>query len=1326
MRRLLVAARGSTAARVVRSARRLGIVPVGCAVAADRDATWTRHLTDLVEVPAYDDPAALVRAATALGADAVHAGTGLAAESPVTARAVTGAGLTWVGPSPEVLERLADKSALVALAAQVGVPVPVTSAVLGSAAELGAFVRAQGGPVVLKTVHGGGGRGVVRVPGPGQAAAAWQACAGLGPLLAQVEVAGSRHVEVQCLGDGHGAVVTLGTRECSVQRRAQKVLEEAPAPGLTPDQVRALESASRRVLGAAGLAGAATCEFLLPQGSRDTTPLLLEVNARLQVEHAVTEEVTGVDLVAAQLLLAQGTDLVEAVRAAGDAMAGGRRTAAGGRSTHAAGAGPAPVGPMLLGAGTGAGRVETSGHAVEVRLYAEDPVTLVPAAGLLRALELPLSLPGPARVRVERGLWAGDAVRPDFSDPLALVSTCAASRDEALDALAALLDRVEVVGPPTLVPLLRHVLDDDDLRATPPAVSTRWLETVALARFVTARCATTPGWAATGSAPPPGDDPALTRPGRDPGCAGATRVLTASAGDPPTDPPGVLAPSGHEVEPVLRSPLPGVVVARSGAAADEVRQGEVLAVVEAMKMRLPLTAPLSGRLTQVPPAVGTPVRGGEVLARLAPTPSPDQGGAATSHPVRASRGPAVTGGRWADGGAPVRRRPTARQRAQALADDGSLTEVVEGDAVLTARARLDGRPVALWAQDPTVLHGTIGLSGARRVAALIERAASDTVPVVALLDSGGARVQDGVDALAGVALLLRAAARARGRTLQLALVLGPAAGGAAYAPALADLVVMVEGSASLFLTGPGVVRRATGEVVDVQELGGADVHARSAGTAHLTVPQETEAWVVAREVVACAPLRRLGEMALPLVPGGAGAAVTPLDAGTATVVPVDPGAVYDVRDLLARLTDRGEVIELRPRWAPCVVTALARVEGVPVGVVATQPAVGAGALTPSASQKVAEHVRLCSDLGLPLLTVLDTPGFLPGTAAEADGAVRHGAAAVEAYVRSRSRLVTLVTRKAFGGAYVALGSAPLCGATALAWPTAHLGVMDALSAVHLTRRRELTDLLASGGPGARDRRLSELVAEQERTEEPGRAVEAGWVTGVVDPEHTRARLVAELGRGAVVAPVAGIRHPGDGWVDCGCGSRHWGQRGAAGVLAWRWTRPGRPGLEAAGAAGGAGTAGGAGAAGGAGLEAVGAAGGGIEVLLQLRAVWTHQGGTWGLPGGAIAEGEDAWQAALRECEEEAGIPAPLLVPGGRHVQTHPDWTYTTLAAQAPWGPEWDRLVPADRESDALAWVALEVDDGGRWAAPSDRDLLPALGAVWPELAPLLPRPRQDW
>nr|WP_300339659.1 carboxyl transferase domain-containing protein [Actinomyces sp.] len=1279
MTRLLVAARATTAARVARSARRHGLSPVGVFTQAERDARWLGLLDDAVEVPSYDDVPAILAAAGQSGARLLHPGVGFAAESATLAHACLEAGLTWVGPSPQALELVTDKLALSRRATELSVPVPLTVGPVTCLEELIQAATQIAGPTVVKTVHGGGGRGVLPLPGSGagQLRRAWQSLAGLGPLLLQADVTGARHIEVQALADGAGRVMTVGTRECSLQRRAQKIMEEAPAPFLAEGLVQELEDWTRLVLRSAGVRGVATCEFLLPRAG---TPVLLEVNARLQVEHAVTEEASGMDLVRAQLVLAQGGDLAEVLATCGGSLLPSRR-------------GPGP-------------RVRLKGHAVEARLYAEDPDTLLPSQVPLRALSIPLSArteraqvasrrpPGLPRLRVERATYPGDALQPAFSEPLALVSAAATCREEALDALDAALEKVEVQGPATLVPLLRQVLADPQMR-DPAAyrVTTRWVEEHLRPHAAGA------GW--------PENAPVLTE--------------------------AVHAPAAPALE--LRSPMAGTLV--MAAQPGPVSAGQSVAVIEAMKMRLPVPAPAAGTLEPAEPALeaGRAVRAGEVLARLVPEGSASQttGEPATLLSPATKAGSAAA--RFRTAPAP-RRRPSAAERVGKLVDPGSLRELVDQDAVLTAWARLEGREVAVWAQDPGVLGGTTGLAGARRVARLIDQAASRAVPVISLLDGGGARVQEGVDALAGVGLILASETRARGRTLQVGLVLGPAAGGAAYAPALTDLLIMVEGAGEVFLTGPAVLASSTGERTTPEDLGGARLHARRAGTAHLTVPDESAAWQAARHLVGMAPVSTGQGLALPLRTGGAGTQVTPGDRLTARTVPADLAEPYDVRLLLRRLTDRGELTELRKAWAPNVVTALARVEGVPVGIVATQPAVLAGSLDPLSSQKLTEHLELCSRLALPLLTVVDTPGFIPGTQAEEAGTVRLGARVVAAYAVYEAQggpLLTLVTRRAYGGAYVALGSRALAGGRTGVWPGARIGVMDASSAVDLVHRRRLHQARQEGEDAEELRRS--LIRHTLDSQSGETAVSRGWVDELVTPERTRSWIARCLdhaayrprqadhgpsglgdgalpgtsqgnapgGAGAVlrVTRLSGLHHRGDGWVECACGSRHWGLNGAAGLLVWRLAGPG-PGE--------AGTASQAGS-------------GGLEVLLELRAGWTHQGGTWGLPGGAVADGETAAEAALRECEEETSLPARVLCLGDVQVQEHGAWRYSTFAAQAPADPAWDRLVAVDGESARLEWVRLEPS-GRSWREPGagSLPLLPALSAVWPELAALLPAP----
>lgn len=1322
--RVLVVARGTTCVRVARSVRALGMEPVGVLTPEDRHCLWSTCLAQARAVSAYDAVEELVAAATGMGAALVHPGVGFAAESAHLATACEQAGLTWVGPPPQVLDQLSDKVALSRLAGSLGIRTPRLLGRVRSVDELGVLVRQAGTDVVVKTVRGGGGRGVVLLGRDADASAlerTWDMVVGLGDVMVQEALPAARHVEVQALADGHD-VLTAGTRECSVQRRAQKILQEAPAPFMPGHVVARMEEETRRLLAATGYRGAGTCEFLVTD---DGDVALLEVNARLQVEHAVTEEVTGVDLVATQLRLAQGARLAQSLVVLGAPDEDDSPTYPASPSDPAAPACPAsprspadPAADVARAHGVGAQgdrllSLPLRGHAVQARLYAEDPDTLLPQSGTLTALRLPVSTRaemlaathpsragshGPAaRLRTERGAWAGQRVPTGFSDPLALLTSVAATRTHALDALDEAVSQVDCRGVATLAPLLRQVLAHPDLRARPRyAVTTTWLTSVLRPTCPTAGsvAVATAGSQAGGlpraSAPrlKAGPAPAPAGPGRT-GAPGGVGV-SARVGEQAS---GQTAGAAEEV----RAPMPGVVVALADSG--RIAAGAPVAVLEAMKMRLPLPAPSDGVLTTAGALrVGATVRAGQLLATISPTSAPAlQPDCAPTLPA-----PAVT-------------RPgpgTAARRVRDLVDEDSLTDVVDDDAVLTARARLRGRPVAVWAQDPGTRGGTIGLAGARRVARLIRQAAASGTPVVSLLDGGGARVQEGADALAGVGLILAAESAARGACLQVGVVLGPAAGGAAYAPALTDILIMVEGQGEIFLTGPAVTAASTGEQVSADQLGGAAVHARQAGTAHLVVPDEPAAWRTTGDLISYAPFgtdprtRRLA-----LYPGGLGTRVTASDQPTGAVVPTTLTQPYDVRDLLTDLVDRGEMIELRGQWAPNVVTALARVDGVPLGVVATQPSWLAGAMDARASQKVAEHLDLCARLGLPLLTLVDTPGFLPGTDAEAGGTVRYGARVVDAYARYQAAagpLLTLVTRRAFGGAYVALGSAALAAGRTAAWPHAVIGVMDPSTAVGLVARRELEQAEHHGEDVQAVR--AALVAGERARQDVQVVREQGWVDDVIEPAASRAWIAGALsdalvrtaqeGQGAQAPylrarPVWVVHHDADDWVDCACGRRHWGRCGAAGTLVWRWEPgTGSPTHRSRGR---------------------------IEVLLQLRAAWTHHGATWGLPGGALAQGEEAAEAAVRELEEETGLSCSRVRLGASHVQDHGTWRYTTFVAQAPSDHRWDWLAPCDGESTSLAWVGLEVAADGRLALPQppSGQVLPALAAVWDALAGLL-------
>jgi acetyl-CoA/propionyl-CoA carboxylase carboxyl transferase subunit len=407
-----------------------------------------------------------------------------------------------------------------------------------------------------------------------------------------------------------------------------------------------------------------------------------------------------------------------------------------------------------------------------------------------------------------------------------------------------------------------------------------------------------------------------------------------------------------------------------------------------------------------------------------------------------------------------------------------------------------------FATDPTVQGGSLGADGCAAIVDATDLAVQRGVPVVGLWHSGGARLREGVGALHGVARVFAAQTRASGQVPQLSLVLGPAAGGAAYGPALTDVVVLAP-AGRVFVTGPDVVRTVTGEDVDADRLGGPAVHARRSGVAHLVGDTEQDAYDRTRELV--------GLLGAPgLLDLGARSQDDPRD-----VVPTNPRKPYDVRAVLERVLDTGTLLELSPKWAPNAVTALARLGGRTVGVVANNPIHLAGCLDADSGDKTGRFVQWCDSLGVPLLFVVDVPGYLPGLGQEEGGVVRRGAKLLHAYAAAQVPRLTVVLRKSYGGAFIAMGSKGLGADHVLAWPGAQVDVMGAAAAVEVLHRRDLAAVTGT----ERQALLAELAARHERTTGGlDAALAKGCVDAVVEPRDTRRTLVellAELpaGRG---------------------------------------------------------------------------------------------------------------------------------------------------------------------------------------------------------------------
>jgi acetyl-CoA carboxylase carboxyltransferase component len=457
--------------------------------------------------------------------------------------------------------------------------------------------------------------------------------------------------------------------------------------------------------------------------------------------------------------------------------------------------------------------------------------------------------------------------------------------------------------------------------------------------------------------------------------------------------------------------------------------------------------------------------------------------------------------------APGRVRPL--ERLEALCDPGSVqvlrsrvvssrlgARAVEGDGVVGATGLVDGRPIACYAQDGSYLGGSLGERHADTIVRVLQIAARASIPVVGFVESGGARMQEGTAALGGYGRIFREIVGLTGVVPQISVVSGASAGGGAYSPALTDLIVMTE-DAAMFLTGPGVVREALGEEIDAASLGGPHVHDRN-GVCHLVERDEIAAAVRVRDLLSYLP--STSGLAAPR-----GVPLGPELPDPGELVPVEPRRVYDVRDALRGIVDAGSMLELCPRWARNVVTTLARVDGRPVGIVANQPRHLAGVLDAEGSEKAARFVGFCNSFGLPLIAVVDTPGFMPGSKQERAGVIRHGASLVRAFAAARVPKLTVVLRKSYGGAYITMNSRDLGADLVLAWPAAELGIMSARAAVGIVHRRELQ--AADDVEGARSR-LADAYAEEHLRAEAAAA--SGFVDEIIEPRETRQRLAWAL------------------------------------------------------------------------------------------------------------------------------------------------------------------------------------------------------------------------
>ena len=1119
MRGVLVANRGEIAIRVMRAAAELGIRTVAVHAEDDAACLHTRR-ADAVHplrgrgAAPYLDAAQLVEAARESGCDAVHPGYGFLSERADFARACEEAGLAFVGPRPETLELFGSKVRARALAEECGVPVVEGLSRAVGAEEARAFLAAlpPGAGMVIKAVAGGGGRGMRAVAEAGAVEAAWERCRSeaaqaFGDPAVYVErlIPNARHVEVQIAGDEGGETVHFGERDCSIQRRHQKLIEIAPAPALAPPLRERIVGAALRLARASGYRNLGTFEFLVRPDEGDGGAFwFIEANARLQVEHTVTEEATGVDLAQLQLRLARGERL--------------------------AALGLAPDAP------------QPCGFAVQARVNMETMAadgSARPSGGTLAAFEPP-SGPG---VRTDSHGYAGWRANPAFDSLLAKVIASSPSPDPA-DALArasrALADfRIE--GVATNVDFLRAILAHPDLAAG--RIHTRFVDEHAAALAASAGSETPRRF--------------FTRAESPSGPASGQAGVIVDAGDPLAvldhgkrgeDAPDAPAPDAAPLPDgvaAVRAPLQGTVVAIEVVPGEAVREGALLLVMSAMKMEHEVRAETSGTVREITVAAGDTIYEGHPLLFL------DEGAVAEGdeHAAEAidldrvrpdlaeihERHAATLDAARPEAVARRRRtkQRTARENVDDLCDPGSFVEhgslaltpgtglpveeVVRRfptDGMITGVGAINGalfddeaaRCVVL-AYDYTVLAGTQGAVNHPKTDRMLELAAKWRRPVVLFAEGGGGRAGTGGRREGGQAAAeaqigayrpldtptFATMAKLSGLVPLVGVTSGRCFAGNAVLLGCCDVIIATANS-NIGLGGPAMIEGGGLGVFTPEEVGPMSVQVPN-GVVDIAVADEEEAVDAAKRYLSyfqgavaewtCADQRLLR-----------------------TLVPENRLRAYDVRAIIRTLADDGSVLELRPRFGIGMVTALIRVEGRPLGLIANNATHLGGAVDSDGADKAARFMQLCDAFDLPILVLADTPGMMVGPEVEKTALARHSARLFVTGANLSVPHFTIFLRKGYG-----LGAQAMAGGNtkepffAVSWPTGEFGGMGLEGQVKLGYRNELA---AIEDAGERMARYEELVA---RAYERGKALNQGVAFGlddVIDPLDSRAWISAAM------------------------------------------------------------------------------------------------------------------------------------------------------------------------------------------------------------------------
>ncbi|WP_419945916.1 carboxyl transferase domain-containing protein [Candidatus Poriferisodalis sp.] len=1123
LKKLLIANRGEIAVRVARAASELGIGTVAIAGDDDTASLHTRVADESVTlegrgVAAYLDVDGVVDAAVSAGCDAIHPGYGFLAENPALALACKAVGIVFVGPTALQLELFGDKLAARALAQQHDVPLlPATSE--PTSAEAAQAFFAEHGPIMIKALAGGGGRGMRAVRSAGELEAAYERCAseaaaafGNGDLYVEQLIERARHIEVQIIGDGE-AVAHLGERECTLQRQNQKIVEIAPSPTLRPEAREAVCGAAVEMARAVRYRSLGTWEFLIDADDPDAIAFC-EVNARIQVEHTVTEEVTGVDLVAAQLRIAGDARLADVGLAQRDV--------------------PAP-----------------RGYAIQCRINTESMQpdgTARPSGGVLSAFEPPT---GPG-IRTDTYGYVGYGTNPSFDSLLAKVIACSLSPDYAdavrrarralgefridgvatnLEFQAALLDRPEVIANDLTTSFLTEHADELCTAAT--SAATLWAPT---------QPPTQTGAAGRAGAVVGGDPLAVLRHGdiddapADRAASDAVRAQAMSAGTASlhSAPAGawqrsvpVATVAGPDGSIAVAAPLQGTIVSLAVSDGDPVAEGQQVAVMEAMKMEHVVTSTVTGIVRMLGVSPGDTVYEGhsllfveeaevdvelveataavdldcirpdlaEVFERRGFGLDENRPEAVAKRHGRGHRTARENLTDLVDAGTFVEYSPlmVAAQRRRRSMDD--LIANTQGDGMVAGVASVNGelfgpeRSMAMvMSYDYMVLAGTQGGNNHRKKDRMFEIAEHNRLPVVLLAEGGGGRPGD-TDGIGGSGLDCWAFtffAQLSGLVPLVGVTNGRCFAGNAVLLGCCDVIIATEGS-NIGVGGPAMIEGGGLGVFRPEEVGPVDVQWPN-GVIDVLVADEAEAIVAAKQYLSyfqgdvdeweCHDQRELRHL-----------------------IPENRLRAYDVREIIDKLCDVGSVMELRRGWGPGCVTALARIEGSPIGVVANNNHHLGGAVDADAGDKAARFIQLCDAHDIPLLFLCDTPGIMVGPQAEYEATVRHAARMFVTAANVTVPFMTIVLRKGYGlGAQAMAGGSFKAPTFTVSWPTGEFGGMGLEGFVKLGYRRELE---AIEDP---EERIAEYEKRVARLYEQGKAVNTATffeIDDVIDPAESR-------------------------------------------------------------------------------------------------------------------------------------------------------------------------------------------------------------------------------